>query len=292
MMQGIQIVAQYAIFGVVEASIIALPAVVLTLVYGILGYPNFAIGDLVTLGAYLVYTANSPIGSSLTASFVIGALVYAGILVGIDQGIFRPVRKRGAFAPILLSIGLILVVQNTVRFFWGNGIRQFNFPVTSPLLLGGLRINGYQILTVGTVTALVIALHVLLRYTRIGKAVRASASNPNLAMVCGIDPERVAILIWVAAGVLLTLAGGFLGLNASLSPLMGWGILLPVYAAAVLGGVGNVYGAIIGAGIIGVTEELSVLVIPDSYKSAMAFFVLALVLLLRPTGLIGRATRI
>lgn len=284
--------AQHVIFGIVSASILVLPAVTLTLVYGMLRYPNFAIGDFLTLGGYMIFAFSSALGLPLSLAFVLAGALLGVVLIGIDQTIFRQVRNRGVFAPILLSIGLVFVIQNVIRFIWGNDLRLLDFPLLRPLTFGGLRISLYQLVIIGIVSVAAILLHGLLRYTRIGKAIRATASNPELAEASGIDPEHVTVIVWMGSGFLAALSGGFLALDSALNPLMGWTLLLPLFAVAILGGVGSVYGAFLGALIVGIAQELSVLILPATYKSGIGFLLLAAVLLLRPAGLLGRLMRV
>jgi branched-chain amino acid transport system permease protein/neutral amino acid transport system permease protein len=283
-MHGIE---QYLISGIVTASILSLPAGGVTLIYGVLGYPNFAIAEYMTVGAYLTLL----LASLLPLPFVIVALISMTatglIAMGIDQSIFRRVREGGILPPILLSVGLMIFLQNLVRFFWGNNFRQFDLPLLRPYRLLGFTITAFQLVSIVVAVVFLILVHLLLTKTRFGRSVRATANNPELALVTGVKPERVAVGVLFLAGSLAGLGGVLLGMESTISPVMGWYVLLPVFAISILGGLGSILGTALAALLIGLVQEVSLLWVPPSYKVAVAFVVLAGILLVRPTGILG-----
>lgn len=288
-MDPLELVAQYVVYGLITASILALPASALTLVYGLLHYPNFAVGEFMMLGAYVALSLQGALALPLWAAIPASGLAVGAIAVLADQVLFRRVRRYGPLPPLLMSIGLMFVIQNAVRFAAGNRIRAFDLEVLRPLEVAGIRIGPYQLVMIGCCVLLLGAGHLLLGRTRLGKAVRAAADNPEVALASGIDGERVARLVWLAAGLLAGIAGGFLAVESVISPLMGWNQLLPIFAVAVLGGLGNLQGALLGAAVVGVAQEVSTLMLPATYKNLVAFVILAAILLVRPSGLMGRA---
>ncbi|MCG9889791.1 MAG: branched-chain amino acid ABC transporter permease [Thermosynechococcaceae cyanobacterium MS004] len=281
--------------GIALGSIIALAAVGLTLTNGILRLPNFAHGDFLTLGAYLTFLLdtqllNSVIGSpglKIWAAIILGSsLTILGFLL-CEYLIWRPMRNRRSNSTtlIIISIGLALFVRNGIIFIWGGSNQSYDLPVESALSWLGLKIPYYRLVVIGLAVVVVMGLHFLLQKTKIGKAMRAVADDLDLASVSGIDVERVVLWTWIIAGGLTALSGGLYGLITVVRPNMGWFLILPLFASIILGGIGNPYGAIAGALIIGVAQEVSTAVLPSEYKLAVALVVMVLVLLIRPQGL-------
>src|SRR5690606_23461442 len=214
------------------------------------------------------------------------AAVFVGVLaVGLDRLLYRPVRSYGVLPPILLSVGAFFVLQNTVRFVWGNNVYQFALPLLRPYRFGSITITAYQIVSIGVAVAVLLLVHLRMSRTRFGRALRGTANNPDLAYMTGVDPERVAAGTWFLAGLLAALGGVLLGVETMLTPMMGWFHLLPLFAITLLGGLGSMAGVAVASIIVGLSQELSLLFIPASYKPAVAFVSLTIVLLFRPTGL-------
>jgi len=283
---------QLTVNGLVAGSIIAIGAVGLTLVYGILRIVNFAHGDYLTFGAYMAFVANVTWGLNAYAAAATAIVLTAALAVGLEFGLWRPMRRRGAGVTslFLTSIGLALVLRNAVQFEWGTTPFRYRIDVFQSYDLGLFRISRNQITVVAAATVLIVGLGLFLARTRIGKAMRALADNVDLAAVSGIDTDRIVTWTWIVAGGLAGLAGMLLAvLQASLNPNSGFNALLPMFAAVVLGGVGSAYGALAGGIVIGLAMELSTLAVPFQYKEAVAFGVMILALLLRPQGLFGRA---
>lgn len=272
--------------GIAVGSIIALASVGLTLTYGILRLSNFAHGDFMTLGAYITLLVNS-FGLNIWLSMVIGALVTITAFLLSEKVIWAPMRSRRATSAtlIIISIGLALFIRNGIILIWGGSNQSYNLPVAEALQLGALRIPKYDLIVVGLALVAIAALHYLLQNTKIGKAMRAVADDLDLARVAGIRVDQVILWTWVIAGGLTALGGSMLGLVEAVRPNMGWFLILPMFAAVILGGIGNPYGAIAGAFVIGIAQEVSTYFLRTEYKLAVALVIMMLVLLLRPQGL-------
>jgi branched-subunit amino acid ABC-type transport system permease component len=170
----------------------------------------------------------------------------------------------------------------------GNAVRSFDIPLQRPHKFWGIRITKEQIEIIVLTVLIGVLTHLVLKYTRIGKAVRATADNPMLAEVRGIDTARVIMFTWAFCGALFGLTRVLAGLDLVIEPLLGWNLTIPIFAAAILGGIGSPYGAILGALMVGMAEELTVLVLPSTYKVGVGFFIIAVLLLVRPQGLFGQ----
>jgi len=275
---------------VAVGAIIALAAVGLTLTYGILRLSNFAHGDFMSLGAYLTFAFNTsgiPVVSNIWISMVLGIVgTVIATLVG-EFLLWSPMRDRRASSTtlIIISIGLALFLRNGIILVWGGSNRNYGLPVASAVSLAGINVAYYKLVVMVLAVLAIVALHLLLKYTKIGKAMRAVADDVDLARVTGIDVEQVVIWTWMIAGCLTALGGGMLGLVEAVRPNMGWFLILPMFAAVILGGIGNPYGAIAGALVIGIAQEVSTLFLPTAYKQGVALVIMVIVLLVRPQGL-------
>lgn len=282
-------IAQVVLNGLITGMIVALPAISLTLTYGILKFPNFAIGAMLTTGAYFAFVCNTWFQLPLLWSAVLAAAALAATNLAVDRLVFAPLRERTAITLLVASMGVSFVMENVARFVFGNSARSFEIAIAKPERFWNLRINVEQIYTALTALLAMVAVYVILRHSSLGRAMRAVADNPALAAVRGIDRERIVGWTWVIAG-LLTGAGGVLaGLDRAIDPLLGWNYVVTVFAAAILGGLGSPTGAVLGALTIGVVEETSTLVIPPNYRQVVSVCAIAFLLLLRPQGLLGTA---
>lgn len=277
---------QLIINGIALGSILALAAVGLTLTYGILNLSNFAHGDFMTLGAYLTWLVNS-IGINIWLSMIFGVLGTVAAMLITEFMLWKPMRDRRASDTtlIIISIGLSLFVRNGILLFFGGSNKPYDLPVARAIEIGDLRITYYRIVVVVLAILAIAALHLILRYTKIGKAMRAVADNIDLARVSGINVEKVVLSTWIITGTLAAVAGVMYGLITSPRPSMGWFLILPMFASVILGGIGNPYGAIAGAFIIGIAQELSVPLLGSEYKLAVALAIMVIILLVRPQGL-------
>jgi len=276
----------YVIPGIVLGSIYALGAVGITLIFAILRYAHLAHGDLATLGAFIAFAIVTSAGISPLMALPLAMIATAAVAIGIDKMFYEHLRERPKIVTVMASLGIALMVRAVVQVIWGVDAESYVRGIVRPENYFGLRIKDREIYTVVFMFALVVALQLFLLRSKWGKAMRAMSDNPNLALLSGIDNRKVVMLTWIIAGGLCAASGVFLGINTEVKSMMGWHMLLPMFAAAILGGVGRVEGAVIGGLIVGIAEELSVLVLPSEYKAAMAFAILLFMLLVRPTGLL------
>ncbi|MBD2340404.1 branched-chain amino acid ABC transporter permease [Calothrix sp. FACHB-156] len=278
--------AQLIINGIAVGSIIALGAVGLTLTYGILRLSNFAHGDFLTLGAYLTLLVNSA-GVNIWLSMVLAAAGTVVMMLISEKLLWSRMRSLRATSTtlIIISIGLALFLRNGIIFIWGGKNQNYNLPVTPALDVFGLKVPQNQLLVLGLAVLAILALHYLLQNTKVGKAMRAVADDLDLARVSGINVEQVILWTWLIAGTLTSLGGSMYGLITAVRPNMGWFLILPLFASVILGGIGNPYGAIAAAFIIGIVQEVSTPWLGSQYKQGIALLIMILVLLIRPKGL-------
>ncbi|MFG1411143.1 branched-chain amino acid ABC transporter permease [Xanthobacter sp. VTT E-85241] len=279
--------AQLFLNGLVTGLLLALPALALTLVFGILKFANFAVGALLTFGAYAGFVANVQFGWPLPLAAAFAALCVALASIIADALVFERLRERGSITLLVASMGVSLVVENICRFFFGNAARSFDVTLARPIRWQGLRINHEQIVTASVVIVALLLVHLLLTASPLGRAMRAVADNPALAAVRGVERRTVARIAWALTGALLGVAGVLAGLDRAIDPLMGWNYQIPIFAAAILGGLGSPLGAVAGALMIGIAEEMSALILPTNYRQAVSFTVILLLLLFRTNGLFG-----
>jgi branched-chain amino acid transport system permease protein len=296
--------------GLVVGSVIALGAVGLTLTYSILRFANFGQGEFMTWGAYLAVSmlalllaatgggVMEPLGpfsfgwQLVVAMFASVALTAALALV-VDWLLFKRLRRGNAITLVIASFGAALALRNLIQFLYGTLPEYYSREIQIAIrlvprdTLGGLRITPDQMLVIGLTLVLMIALQLLLTRTTLGRAMRATALNPALARVAGVDVEGVVRATWVIGAGLAAIAGVFAGVLGQVRPGLGLELLLPLFAAAILGGIGSVRGAVVGGYVVGLAESLSVPLLGAEYRAATAFMVLIGILLVRPTGIFG-----
>ncbi|AFY38014.1 neutral amino acid ABC transporter membrane protein [[Leptolyngbya] sp. PCC 7376] len=289
-------IIQLVLNGLSVGSILALAAVGLTLTYGILRLSNFAHGDYMTLGAYVTWLCNS-FGLNIWLSMVVGAFGTIGGMLIAEKLLWQPMRDKRATSTtlIIISIGLALFIRSGVLFIWGSGNQQYDLPVVKainltemfglPEAFGDIRIAYYRVVVMVMTLLVILGLHFVLQNSKIGKAMRAVADNIDLARVSGVDVERVVLWTWVITGSLTAIAGSMYGLITTVRPNMGWFLILPMFASVILGGIGNPYGAIAGAFVIGVAQEVSVAFLGPDYKLGVALLIMVALLFIRPQGL-------
>ncbi len=292
--KGLHAVAQTGLNGLSLGSIYALGAVGLTLVYGILKLVNFAHGDFLTFGAYMAYLVNVTWGLPLVVG-VLWAMVATALLgLFFERVLWGPMRaKRAGFLQlILMSIGLAFLLRAIVQWFWSTDIRILDVNTTSTVDFLGLRIGQTQFIVVIVGIVVLVGIGLMLRLTLLGKRMRALSDDLELAETAGIDTRRVITYTWIFAGALAGLAGVLAAATTDLYPELGFELLLPIFAAVILGGIGDAFGALAAGMVIGVMTEWSTLVIDARWKTAVGFLVLILVLIIRPQGIFGRAKAI
>lgn len=289
----IEFINFHLIPGLVLGSIYALGAIGATLTFGILRFANFAHGETMTVGAYVALTLVLVTGWPALAALPLAMLVTALFVLGIDRAFFRPLRGRATIVLVIASFGLMLMVRSLVQFIWGVELQTFEKGIALPwVLFDTLRIFPKHVVIAVAAIVLMLAVHVLLRHTRTGKAMRAMSDSPELARLTGIDTEQVIRTTWVVGAVLAAAAGVLLAYDTHLDTYMGFRMLLPIFASMLLGGIGQPYGAMAGGLIIGTAEELSTYpwfgtepLLEPGYKAGVAFVIMVAILIWRPSGL-------
>jgi branched-subunit amino acid ABC-type transport system permease component len=288
---------QLLVNGLVTGSVIAIAAVGVSLVYGILRLVNFAYGDVMAFGAYAAYLGNVTLGLPLAVAVVLAMLATAALSLGLDFVLWRPLRARraGFMSLFLASIGLALVLRQALLLVAGPQPRAYDVDPFKVYVIGSVRLSGAQAVVIAAATLAIVAVGLFLARTSTGRVMRALADDRALAAVSGINVGRVIAATWVLTGLLAGLAGVLAGLvQSTFDPNFGFQLLLPIFAAVVLGGIGSAYGALAGGLVLGVAMELSTWEgfaggIDPVYKPVVAFVVLIVALLLRPQGLFGKA---
>ncbi|HEY8325770.1 MAG TPA: branched-chain amino acid ABC transporter permease [Ktedonobacterales bacterium] len=275
-------------FGLVTASILALASVALTLQFGVTNYVNFAHGELLTFGAYFAWLANSHYGWNIWIALLVGAILTGVLAVIINLIVLQPFTKKGypVLFMLVVTFGLSLILSNVLLATFGADFQRYTVPPDTQYNIGPFLLTASQLIIIGIAIVTMIGLHVLLNYTKLGKAMRAMSDNPALARNCGIDTELVTNFTWLLTGFLAGLAGVVLALNiSSFQPAFGGDFLFVIFAAVILGGIGRPYGAMAGALVIGVVTEIAAIPLSSDYKNDAAFAILVLVLLFRPQGI-------
>lgn len=295
------------VYGIVLGSIISLGAIGLTLVYGIIRFANFAHGDLMSAGAYIALfmvsvalpwiglpdTTFGPFsfGWKMAVAFPVSMLGVGGIAVLLDRVLYRKLRQKQSAAAIMTisSLGASFIIRMIILILWGSDFLFYRPGVLRPAIEFpfGVKIRADQILILAVVCILIGGLHLFLKRTRLGKAMRATSDNPDLARASGINTERIIVLTWVIGGAMAAAGGILYGIDVQLHPAMGWNFLIPLFAATILGTIGNMYGAFLGGLIIGISQQVSTAFIMPTYKPAVAFGIMILILLFRPRGIFG-----
>ena len=289
--EGLQEVAQRGLTGLSNGAIYALGAVGLTLVYGILKLVNFAHGDFLTFGAYMAFIVNISWGGPLVLAILFAIAATALLGVALEKAMWGPMRARGAgtLQLLLMAIGLALVIRYVIQFAFGTELRQLDVNNVATADFLGLSIGRTFLVVIGVGFVVLIATGLMLRYTLLGKRMRALSDNLELAETAGIDTSRVILYTWVFAAGSAGLAGVFAGAVTQLQPELGFEFLLPIFAAVVLGGIGNAFGALASGIILGVVIEWSTFFIDPGFKLGVGFLVLIIVLIVRPQGIFGQA---
>lgn len=284
-----------SINGLSSGAIYALGAIGLSLVYGILKLVNFAHGDFMTLGGYIAFAVNVSAGMPLVVAILAALVAVAALGLLLEWGIWAPMRRRGAgvMQLLLLSIGLAFVIRNLILFYWGGDDRSLDVDqFQSWTLFGDVTITAIQVTVIVTAGIVLVAVATMLKITLVGKTMRALSDSFDLAEVSGVNTRRVVAYTWLLAGSLAGLAGVLAAVYTTLTPNTGWFLLLSIFAAVVLGGIGDAYGALVGGVVLGLVQEWSTMFVEPTYKEAIGFAVLILVLLVRPQGIFGQARTI
>jgi branched-subunit amino acid ABC-type transport system permease component len=276
-------------FGLVTAAVLAIAAVGFTLQFGVTDVLNLAYGAIMIAGAYIAYVVNQA-GASVWIGLIAAVAVCSIGSVLLNSVVYAPFQRRGT-APItmvIVSLGMTLIIEFGVEAIAGGTGVSYTMGQGKTFHLGGLILTTVQLVIIAVSLVVMAAVHTLLRYTRLGKAMRATAANKNLARNCGIRTSRVITITWALTGGLCGLAGVVFAIDSgSFDPTATDVFLVLILAAVFLGGPGQAYGAMLGAAVIGIATEVSAAFIPADYKYVVAFVVLLLMLGVRPTGLLG-----
>ncbi len=281
------VIPQLLVNGIIAGGTYALAAIGYTMVYGILKFINFAHGSVAMVGAYIVFlltlsTLNVPFVIAFFLSLILTAII--GIL--IEKAAYKPLRNAPKLAPLTTAIAVSFVLDAAVMILVGTDIKTY--PIDYQIFtLGSVFITSVQVIIVFASLFFMAGLYVLLTYTKLGKAIRAVADNINLSEITGINTDMTISAVFAIGSALAAASGALIGLDSNLQPTMGFVITVKAFAAVVLGGLGNVYGAIVGAFIIGLMENIGVWYIPPVWKDSIAYGILILVLLFRPAGIFG-----
>ena len=288
-----EFVNYYLIPGVVLGCIYALGAIGISLTFGILRFSNFAHGELMTFGVYVTLTFVVLTGWHPLLVAPIAMVATAGLALGCDRAFFRPFRKSPTIMLVIASFGLMLMIRSAVQFFWGVQLQPMVQGIERmQVFFDALRILPKHILIISGTLILMVATHLMLTRTKIGKAMRATSDSPELARITGIDTEAVIRMTWITGACLAVAAGVFLAIDTHVETMMGFKLLLPMFAAAILGGIGKPYGAVVGGLVIGIAEEISAYpwigtapLLNPGYKAGVAFAIMVVMLIWRPQGL-------
>jgi branched-subunit amino acid ABC-type transport system permease component len=288
-----------------RASELSLLAVGLTMVYSVLRFPNFSHVEFATVGAYLALFLSATVGINLVAAASVAIVFTGAIGIACDRLIFSKLRNRSSIMLMIAAFALGIAMRETVRAIWGPSPFFFEIGVLRPWEVAGARITPFQLAIILAAVAAMIVFHLLLTRTTLGIAMRATADNAQLSQASGIHTERVIRAVWFIGSGFAALGGVLIGLSTQLKPDMGFGIIVEVFSAAIVGGIGHPYGAMLGAALVGFAEnvgltinwaplfdalglgEKSFVYIPTGYKAAIPFSLLILTLLIRPRGILG-----
>ncbi len=294
------------VYGIILGSIIALGSVGLTLIWGITDLFNCAHGDQITVGAYVallfvrLFSRIGPLQASVgpfsfswgvLLSFIPSIIISVALAVAVDRLVYKRMRRAGAhfITAFIASIGVAWGLRGLVYIIWGADFYFYSVGLRPVVFLpAGIKLRLDEIFIMAVAWAAVAAVYLFLGRTKTGKALRALADNPSLARVAGINTERMLIWAWGIAGMLVAVAGILYGIETQLRPEMGWIFLLPLFAAVILGGKGSITGALAGGLVMGIAQQVSTLFLVPTYKPAVAFIIMILVLIFRPKGIFGR----
>ena len=298
---------QVLIDGLVRSAELSFLAVGLTMVYGVLRFANFAHVEFATVGAYLALALSNTAGASLPVAALLAIVLCGGLGILIDWAIFSRLRSASPIMLMIASFALGIAMRETVRAIWGPSPFFYSLGIAGSWDFLGALITPTQVLIISAALVAMVLFHLLLSRTKLGIAMRATADNPALSQASGIATARVISAVWFIGCGFAALGGVLEGLNTQLKPDMGFGLIIAVFCAAIVGGIGSPYGAILGAVLVGFAENVGLAIdwsvplnalgfdvqpftyIPTSYKSVVAFGLLILTLLLRPRGLLGKS---
>ena len=301
-------ISQILANSLVRGAELSLLAIGLTMVYDILKFANFSHPDYAILGAFLAYLFKRTIGLNLFVSVILAAFITGIVGICIDKVIFKRLRIIGAKPVTLMitSLGIAIALRNILRLIWTSHTKTYGMPLRKPIEILGARVTPLQIGIISTCLISMIAFHLILHRTKFGKALRAISDNRELASACAIDSEKMIKWMWFLASSYAAIGGSMIAMEHLLYPRLGFDIIIPVFCAAILGGIGNPYGAMLGALTLALAEnivlaldfgflvnlgglfEVGSIQISTGYKPAISFVILIIVLILKPTGILRK----
>jgi branched-subunit amino acid ABC-type transport system permease component len=300
-------IPQIIVNSLITSAELAIIGLGLTMCFDILKFANFAHTELAVMGAYLGYFFNVQMHWNLAASILAAAVLTGLFGMFIDRTVFKRMREVGDVFPMITSLGLSIAMRNTVRAIWGSDIKVYDVELSAGFQLLGANITPSQIWILSIVLVAMLGLHLLLKKTKLGKAMRATSDNRAVAEASSIDTERVVLWVWFIGATFAGLGGAMIGWDTQLDPMMGFMIVIPVFCTVLLGGIGNVYGVMIGALILGFIQNFAIFfnfgtiinlggllqivdrwLIPVDYKPAIPFAILVIILLFKPSGIMGK----
>ena len=285
--------AQLIANGVIAGAIYALVAAGFSLIYNVTKFMHFAHGAVIALGAYFVYTlASAHLAFPLAVLLTIVFTCVSGEIV--NRAVYRPLRKRKASGAVLLisSLAAMIFINALILAIWGADIKTIPLPYPNPVFsVAGVLITAVQVAIIVVALVLLLALWWLMKRTRIGKAMRALADNKDVAQTVGINPERLYTITFLIGSALAAVAGVLIGIEQNLQPTMGVALIIKGFTGAVIGNLASVPGAVLGALLLGIVENVGIWWLPSGYKDAIAFALLFIFLLFRPQGILGKKTR-
>ncbi len=300
---------QHLLDGILVGSILSLGAIGLTMVMHILRFANFSHAELLSIGAYValvfdqIFKVTMPlmanaIGSlSMTWALVL-ATIFSMVFTGtsavlFDWLVFRRIREKGEeLSMVFASFGLALIVRNLIGLIFGLNTKLYSQDIVFATVLSRdplLVVKLDQLATFFITLVLMVVIHIVLSRTTFGYSLRAVGENPELAQVNGINLEKAIMAVWIIGGGLAAVAGVFYGLTNQINPMIGRDLVLPVFAATIVGGIGSIYGALLGGFIVGLASNLALIILPSGYSPSVPFIIILAVLLIRPNGLFGEA---
>ncbi len=295
---------QHLVNGLTLGGIYALIALGYTMVYGILKFINFAHGDILMVGAYIgmfafnILRGSSPLGMWWIIAFfiamVISMVFCAALGMFIERVAYKPLRRATRLAPLLSAIGVSFILSNGAAWMFGTQSRKLDYPFdNSPITFGGVSIAPHQILILVVATVMMVALSLFVTKTKLGKAMRATSLDQDTAKLMGINSDRIISLTFGIGSALAACGGMLIALDIKVYATMGTMVGLKAFVAAVVGGIGNISGAMLGGLLLGLLETFGVAIlgIPTSFKDTIAFAVLIIILLVKPAGIMGKAEK-
>ncbi|MFW6114934.1 MAG: branched-chain amino acid ABC transporter permease [Thermodesulfobacteriota bacterium] len=300
-------IPQVIINSIVRASELTLLSLGLTIVYDILKFANFAHTEFAVIGVYLALLLNVSLGLPIIPAAIAASIATGFLSIAADRAVFKRMRSSSGIIVMVTSLGLGIAIRNSIRAIWGADAQNYSVAPQPPIITEYFRITPLQIWIILVGVAAMFSFHLLLHHTTLGKAMRASSDNPELAQASGIATEKIISRVWFIAITFASIGGILIGLETYILPYMGFAIIVPVFCATILGGIGNPYGAMLGALVLGFAENFGLyinfgtivslggildfsqeLFIPTGYKPAISFIILIAVLLIRPHGILGK----